>query len=360
MNDLLSIPCVLMRGGTSKGAFFLSSDLPLDTAERDHVLLSVMGIGDPLQIDGVGGGNPVTSKVAIVGPASVPGADVDYLFAQVRIDRQLVDTSPNCGNMLAGVGPFAAEAGLVRIQQGETMIRIHNVNTGKIIESEISTPNGRVAYLGDASIDGVSGSAAPIALTFLDAAGARTGKLLPTGRASEMIDGIEVTCIDCAMPMMLVEATALGLSGAESPAMLNENRGFLVRLEELRMEAGRRIGFGNVSNQVIPKPVLLSRPDGDADLRVRYFMPAECHPALATTGAVGLATACVTPETIAAKVIGLRPLPTTVRIEHPKGHFDVKLRLRDGKILASVLRTARRLFEGRVLARPYVRTSTPA
>lgn len=352
MNDLFSIPCVLMRGGTSKGAFFLASDLPENPDERDQILLSVMGSGHPLQIDGIGGGNPVTSKVAIVGPSSVPDADIDYLFAQVRVDRQIVDTSPNCGNMLAAVGPFAAEAGLVRVRPGMTVIRIHNVNTGKIIEAEIPTPGGRISYLGEASIDGVPGKAAPIALTFMDASGARTGKLFPTGRAHEVIDGVDVTCIDCAMPMMMLEAEAVGVTGHEAPAVLNADAALLARLDALRIEAGRRMGFGDVSNQVVPKPVLIARPIKDGDLDVRYFMPNECHPSLATTGAVGIATACVTADTIASRLIGVRELPTTLRIEHPSGHLDVKLRRRDDKLLAGVLRTARRLFEGRVLAKP--------
>ncbi|MET3791311.1 4-oxalomesaconate tautomerase [Aquamicrobium terrae] len=352
MNDLFSIPCVMMRGGTSKGAFFLASDLPEDPQERDQILLSVMGSGHPLQIDGIGGGNPVTSKVAIVGPSSVPGADVDYLFAQVRPDRGVVDTSPNCGNMLAAVGPFAAEAGLVRVRQGTTVIRIHNVNTRKIIEAEIPTPNGQVSYLGEAAIDGVPGRAAPIALTFMDAAGARTGKLLPTGHPSEVIDGIEVTCIDCAMPMMLLEAQALGLTGHETPAGLNADATLIARLDALRVEAGRRMGLGDVSGQVIPKPVLIAPPAKGGDLAVRYFMPQDCHPALATTGAVGIATACVTEGTVASRLIGMRDLPAVLALEHPSGQIDVRLRLRDGKLLAGILRTARRLFEGRVLARP--------
>ncbi|TDW20688.1 hypothetical protein EV128_12437 [Rhizobium azibense] len=352
MNDLISIPCVLMRGGTSKGPFFLASDLPSDARQRDQILLSVMGSGHPLQIDGIGGGNPVTSKVAIVGPPTVPDADVDYLFAQVRIDQQFIDTSPNCGNMLAAVGPFAIEAGLVKSTTGVTRVRIHNVNTGKLIEAEVPTPDGRVAYLGDASIDGVPGNAAPIALTFMDAAGARTGKLFPTGNPRDIIDGIDVTCIDCAMPMMLLEAAALGVTGNESTAELNANSALLQRLETLRLEAGRRMGMGDVSNQVTPKPVLISKPDKGGDLAVRYFMPHQCHPSLATTGAVGIATACISGGTVASRLIGDRKPPVVLVLEHPSGHLDVKLDARDGKTAAGILRTARRLFEGHVFAKP--------
>ncbi len=352
MNDLLAIPCVLMRGGTSKGPFFLASDLPAAASERDKILLSVMGSGHPLQIDGIGGGNPVTSKVAIVGPASIPGADVDYLFAQVRVDQQIVDTSPNCGNMLAAVGPFAIEAGLVPVRGETTLVRIHNVNTGKMIEADVPTPNGNVSYLGEAAIDGVPGSAAPIALTFMDAAGARTGQLFPTGKPIDSIDGVAVTCIDCAMPMMLVEAGAIGATGFETTAHLNADKTLLDRLEKLRIAAGERMGLGDVRNQVTPKPVLISRPKSGGDISVRYFMPHQCHPSLATTGAVGIATACINEGTVASLLVGTRKPPVVLSIEHPSGHLDVKLHERDGKVVAGILRTARRLFEGHVFAKP--------
>ena len=352
MNDLIRIPCVLMRGGTSKGPFFLASDLPSDPSERDQILLSVMGSGHPLQIDGIGGGNPVTSKVAIVGPATASGADVDYLFAQVRVDQQMVDTSPNCGNMLAAVGPFAIEAGLVKATGPVTRVRIYNVNTGKHIEAEVPTPEGKVAYLGDASIDGVPGRAAPIALTFMDAAGSRTGKLFPTGRPREIIDGVSVTCIDCAMPMMIVEAAALGATGYETAAELNANNALLAQLESLRLQAGQLMGMGDVRTQVAPKPVLISKPRANGDLNVRYFMPHECHPSLATTGAVGIATACISEGTVASGMIGWRKPPVVLVLEHPSGRLDVRLDSRDGKTVAGILRTARRLFEGQVFAKP--------
>lgn len=352
MNDLLSIPCVLMRGGTSKGPFFLASDLPADPVARDQILLSVMGSGHPLQIDGIGGGNPVTSKVAIVGPPSRPDADVDYLFAQVRIDQQIVDTSPNCGNMLAAVAPFAIEANLVDVSGPSTLVRIHNVNTGKLIEAEVPTPSGRVAYLGDASIDGVPGKAAPIALTFMDASGARTGKLFPTGRPQDEIDGIAVTCIDCAMPMVLMDAASVGVSGTESAAELNANAEVLARIEAIRLQAGHLMGMGDVTWQVTPKPVLLSKPRNKGALNVRYFMPHECHPSLATTGAVGIATACISEGTLAAQMIGSCRPPVVLSIEHPSGHLDVKLQMREGRLVTGILRTARRLFEGQVFAKP--------
>ncbi|RUM23979.1 4-oxalomesaconate tautomerase [Rhizobium vallis] len=352
MNDLISIPCVLMRGGTSKGPFFLASDLPSEPASRDQVLLSVMGSGHPLQIDGIGGGNPITSKVAIIGKSTVPDADVDYLFAQVRVDQQIVDTSPNCGNMLAAVGPFAIEAGLAAVSGETTIVRINNLNTGKMIEAEVPTPQGRVAYMGDAAIDGVPGRAAPIALTFMDAAGARTGQLFPTGKAIDTIDGVDMTCIDCAMPMILMEAESLGVSGYETSAELNGNGALLQRMEALRLSAGERMGMGDVRDQVTPKPVLIARPSKGGALSVRYFMPHECHPSLATTGAVGIATACISEGTVAARLVGLQQPPVILSLEHPSGRLDVKLDHRDGKVVAGILRTARRLFEGRVFAKP--------
>lgn len=352
MNDLLKIPCVLMRGGTSRGPFFLASDLPRDQSDRDAALLSIMGSGHPLQIDGIGGGNPVTSKVAIVGPSQTEGADVDYLFAQVRTDRQYVDYSPNCGNMLAAVGPFAIEAGLVQGNGKDTLVRIHNVNTGKLIEAKVPTCGNEVIYLGDASIDGVPGLAAPIALTFVDAAGAKTGKLLPTGRPVNAIDGIDVTAIDCAMPMVLMRAADFGLTGQEEPQALTANRQLIERLTDIRIKAGALMGMGNVTDMVIPKPVLISPARRGGTLSVRYFMPNECHPTLATTGAVGIATAAVTPGTVAFEQARVPVVPTQIRIEHPAGRLDVQLEMRNGAITAGLVRTARRLFEGYAFAKP--------
>jgi 2-methylaconitate cis-trans-isomerase PrpF len=349
-----------MRGGTSRGPFFLASDLPADRDQRDAVLLSIMGSGHPLQIDGIGGGNPVTSKVAIIGPASVDGADVDYLFAQVRTDRQIVDYSPNCGNMLAAVGPFAIEAGLVRASGSSTLVGIHNVNTRKIIEAKVPTQNGEVIYLGDASIDGVPGLAAPIALTFLDAAGAKTGKLFPTGNASDIIQGIAVTSIDCAIPMVLVRAEDVGVSGYEDAAFLSANRELIAKLASIRTEAGRLMGMGDVSDMVIPKPVILSAPRRGGTLSVRYFMPNDCHPALATTGAVGIATAVASAGTVASTIAGGAQLPVLVRIEHPSGRIDVQLETRSGSTVAGLVRTARRLFEGYAFAKPNERVEHAA
>jgi len=348
-----AIPCVLMRGGTSRGPYFLSSDLPADSAARDEILLDVMGSGHELQVDGIGGGHPLTSKVAIVGASRVPGADVDYLFAQVNVRERFVDTSPNCGNLLAGVGPFALEAGLVAPSDGISTVRIYNVNTKKLIEARIQTPGGRVIYDGNTAIDGVPGTAAPIHLAFLNAAGAKTGQLLPTGSARDIIAGIEVSCVDAAMPIVACRAVDMGKTGYEPPAELNADLDFMRRLEALRREAGLRMGLGDVSRLVIPKPVLVARARGGGSLAGRYFMPHACHNAFATTGAVAVGTAAVTPRTVIADTAGTPNLPTDIVIEHPSGTMQVHLERRAGEPapVAYLVRTARRLFEGRVLVR---------
>lgn len=352
MATTLRIPCVLMRGGTSRGPFFLASDLPRDVTERDAALISVMGAGHELQVDGIGGGNPLTSKVAIVGPATRTDAQVDYLFAQVKVRERVVDTSPNCGNMLSGVGPFAIEAGLVPVTDGSTLVRIHNVNTGKIIEARVATPGGHVTYVGDAAIDGVPGTAAPVHLAFLDAAGSKTGKLLPTGRPVDRIEGIDVTCIDAAIPLVIIRATDLDKTGWERPDELDADSKFLARLEAIRVEAGKRMGFANAADIVIPKPVLIAAPRAGGTISARYFMPHSCHKALAITGGVGLATACATPGTVAQLITGTIDFPRTLTLEHPSGRLDVRLELTAGRTepVAYVLRTARRLFEGTVFA----------
>jgi 2-methylaconitate cis-trans-isomerase PrpF len=352
-NDLVRIPSVLMRGGTSRGPFFLRSDLPTDAAARDAVLIAAMGAGHELQVDGVGGGHPLTSKVAIVGPSQVTGADVDYLFAQVKVRERVVDTSPNCGNMLAGVGPFAIETGLVPATDGATLVRIYNVNTGKLIEARVATPGGRVTYDGDTVIDGVPGAAAPVYLAFIDAAGSKTGALLPTGAAVDRCGDVEVSCVDAAMPVMIVRARDLGKTARETPAELEADRAFMARLEQLRIAAGARMGIADAAERVIPKPVLVAPATHGGTLATRYFMPHQCHNALATTGAVALATACVTPGTIAAELAGRIDLPATLAFEHPSGHLDVRLERRDGAAqpVAAIVRTARRLFEGAVLVK---------
>lgn len=344
----LKIPCVLMRGGTSRGPFFLASDLPSDPAARDAVLVGAMGSGHALQIDGLGGGNALTSKVAIVGPSTVAGADVDYLFAQVRVLERSVDTSPNCGNMLAAVGPFAIERGLVPARSGTTVVRIHNVNTGKIIEAHIATPNGVVDEEGGTAIDGVPGTAAAIHLAFVDAAGSRTGALLPTGLRRDVIEGLEVTCIDAAMPLVVIDARDLGKTAAERPEDLDADRTLMARLEAIRREAGRRMGLGDVTERVVPKPVIVGPARSGGAFAARYFMPANCHKALAVTGGVALATAAITPGTVLQAFVDPPALPADIAIEHPSGRMQLHVGRPAGSAgpVVSVVRTARRIFEG--------------
>ena len=345
-----AIPCVLMRGGTSRGPYLLASDLPSDPAERDEVLIRIMGSGHELQVDGIGGGHPLTSKVAIISRSAVPGADVDYLFAQVNVRERKVDTSPNCGNMLAGVGPFALETGLVKAADDQSTVRIHNVNTGKLIEARVQTPRGHVRYDGDTAIDGVPGTAAPIHLAFLNAAGAKTGKLLPTGNPVDVISGVAMSLVDAAMPIMAVIARDLGVTGYEMPAEYAANTEFIRRLESLRLEAGRRMGLVDVSDLVIPKPVLLAPARGGGHLNARYFMPHVCHNAFAATGAVAAGTAAVTPGTLIAEIAGPQSLPVDFIIEHPSGKMPIHIEQRPGESapVVYIIRTARRLFEGRV------------
>jgi 2-methylaconitate cis-trans-isomerase PrpF len=302
-------------------------------------------------VDGIGGGHPLTSKVAIVSRSKIPGADVDYLFAQVNVRERLVDTSPNCGNMLAGVGPFALEAGLVPASDGVSTVNIYNVNTKKLIEARIQTPGGHVEYEGTAAIDGVPGTAAPIHLAFLDAAGSKTGKLFPTGNPKDVVDGITLSLVDACMPIMAAKASDLGMTGYESPAEFAANRGFMERLETLRLEAGRLMGLGDVRKLVIPKPVLVAPARSGGTLAARYFMPHACHNAFAITGAVAVGTAAVTPGNVIAEVAGTPKLPVDIVIEHPSGRMQLRLEQRPGEKapVAYLVRTARRLFEGRVL-----------
>jgi 2-methylaconitate cis-trans-isomerase PrpF len=353
MDDLQRIPCVLMRGGTSKGPFFLRSDLPADPAQRDAMLLEIMGSGHPLQIDGIGGGNPLSSKVAIIGPATRDGADVDYLFAQVKVEERLVDTAPNCGNMLSAVGAFAIETGLVTASAPETRVRVHNVNTGKIIESRHQTPGGEVRYQGETMIDGVPGTAAPVYLAFLEAIGAKTGRLLPSGAPQEVIQGVPVSLIDGATPIMAVRAEAFGLTGSEPAWQLDQNHPFIARLEALRIEAGHRMGLGDVRGSVLPKPVLIGAAQTGGDLAVRYFTPASCHTSLATTGAVSIAIAATLPDSIVGVSLPGLGLPADLTFEHPSGRMAVRIDRNEatGEPVVFVTRTCRRLFEGAVLVR---------
>ncbi|MBB5539436.1 4-oxalomesaconate tautomerase [Rhizobium giardinii] len=353
MDDQIRIPCVLMRGGTSKGPFFLNSDLPSDPRQRDELLIEMMGSGHPLEIDGLGGGNSLSSKVAIVGPSTRDGADVDYLFAQVKVLERAVDTGPNCGNMLSAVGAFAIEKGLISAQRGETSVRVHNVNTGKIIEARIQTPGGELRYQGETAIDGVPGTAAPVYLAFLEAVGAKTGMLLPSGTPQEIINGVPVSLVDGATPVVIARAENFGLTGSESAAELDASAEFMAQLEEIRIDAGRRMGLGDVRDSVLPKPVLIGTPRNGGTLAVRYFTPHACHTSLATTGAVSIAIAATLPDSIVGAMLPELNFPADLTLEHPTGRIDVRVE-RDETTLDPVVfitRTCRRLFEGAALVR---------
>lgn len=348
------IPCVLMRGGTSRGPFFLASDLPSDSRQRDDVLLAAMGSPHDYQVDGIGGANPLTSKVAIISRSQRPDADVDYLFAQVLVNESIVDTKPNCGNMLVGVGPFAIEAGLIPARHPETTVRIFNVNTKALVEAIVQTPGGKVTYEGNASIDGVRGTAAPVGLNFKSAIGSVTGKLLPTGRPLDVIDGVDVSCVDVAMPMIIMRAAQFGKTGYETPAELDADRTLFERMEKIRRKAGELMGLGDVSKLVVPKIGLLAPPRHGGTVSSRYFVPYSCHKAHAVTGTVCVASACAIPGTVAAQIAALPPPPQgVVQIEHPSGKIAIDLDAELGTEKqalrrAALIRTARRLFDGHV------------
>jgi 2-methylaconitate cis-trans-isomerase PrpF/tripartite-type tricarboxylate transporter receptor subunit TctC len=352
------IPCVLMRAGTSRGPFFLREWLPADDQARDQALIGAIGASDPLQLDGLGGNSTLNSKVAIVSLSTRPDCDLDYLFAQVGVGHQSVDTRPNCGNMLAGVAPFAIEQGLVMAQDGTTTVRIHNVNTGATIESTVCTPGRQVSYEGDARIDGVPGTAAPILLNFLDAWGAVTGKVFPTGQRIDVVDGLEVTCIDAAMPLMLLRAADMGVTGRERPAELDANTALLTRIEKLRIEMGARMGLGDVTHSVIPKPVLVSPGDHPDSIVSRYFTPHKCHASHAVTGAIGVSTAFALPGTVAsglARAAGRHALA----VVHPQGQIDldVEVAMDGGEVAvvrAALVRTARKIMQGELTLPDYV------
>lgn len=344
------IPCLLMRGGTSKGAYFLASDLPSQPTQRDRLLLAVMGSPDKRQIDGIGGSDPLTSKVAIIKPSDRPDADVDYLFAQVLVDEPRVDYGQNCGNILAGVGPFAIEKGLVAIHAAITPVRIFMENTGQVAVAKVPTPNGAICYAGETRIDGVPGQAAPILIEFADVAGSSCGALLPTGNARDVFDGVEVTCIDNGMPVVLVRAADLGCSGEESPEQLEANSLLKARLESIRLQAGPRMNLGDVSARNVPKMCLVAPAQSGGAISTRSFIPHRCHTAIGAFGAVSAATACLIEGSVAHAIAHLPGGEVKrISVEHPTGEFSVEIRLHNGQIAGcGLIRTARLLFEGRV------------
>jgi 4-oxalomesaconate tautomerase len=352
---LNEISCMLIRGGTSKGAFFLASDLPSEIEARDRILLAALGSPDPRQIDGIGGSDPLTSKVAIVGRSRRKDADVDYLFAQVAVDRPIVDTSVSCGNLLAGVGPFAIESGLVHPGNPLTRVRVHAVNTGSLIEVVVRTPGGEPRYDGSIAIDGVPGKAAPVLLNYGDVAGSKTGVLLPTGALRDRIEGVDVTCIDAAVPVVVIAAESLGKSGGETPEELNGDAEMLARIERIRRVAAYRMGLGDVQDKVMPKAALVSAPKFDRGVRSRYFVPHMCHAAHAVTGAIAIACCSVLEGSVAFDFARVgRSAKERVVVEHPSGSLAIDLETENqGSDLlirrAGLVRTARPLFRGKVL-----------
>jgi 4-oxalomesaconate tautomerase len=357
-----AIPCTMMRGGTSKGAYFLADDLPADRAERDRILLAVMGSPDARQIDGIGGATSLTSKVAVISPSADPEIDVDYLFLQVVVDEARVDDGQNCGNILVGVGPFAIEHGLVEAQDGATTVRIRMVNTDARVEAVVQTPGGIVEYEGDAVIDGVPGSAAPVLLDFLDTAGSSCGSLLPTGNARDTVEGVAVTMIDNGMPCVIMRAADLGRTGYESKAELDKDTELKARIETIRLACGPRMNLGDVKERTFPKMFLVAPPREGGLISTRSFIPHDCHAAVGVFAAVSVATACFTPGAVTD---GLAVIPEgerkTCGIEHPSGVFVTTVKLgADGTVeRAGIVRTTRKLFDGKVFV-PAARLSRAA
>ena len=359
-----------MRGGTSRGPFFLASDLPGDLATRNRVLLAVMGSPDKRQIDGLGGAHPLTSKVGIVSMGSKPGVALDFLFAQLQPDKDTVDTTPNCGNMLAAVLPFALECGLIQAQGDTTTVRVLTLNTDMQCDVTVQTPmtpSGRqVRYDGDARIDGVPGASAPITINFLDTAGSVCAGLLPTGRVRDRVtvdadpaQGLEgftldVTCIDNGMPLVMLRASDLGCTGQESVAELNADTRLKQRLEALRLKTGQLMGLGDVGKKSFPKMTLVSRPLAGGALSTRSFIPHVCHDAIGVLAAVTVGTACVLDGSV-TEGIAVMPSgnPKVVSVEHPTGEFSVELGIDPANpqqvTRAALLRTARLIMRGEVM-----------
>lgn len=350
-----AIPFLFMRGGTSRGPYFNRADLPEDREALAEVLIAVIGSGHPGNIDGIGGGSAVTTKVAMLSPATDDWGDVDYFFAQVSVEDRTVDFKPTCGNILSGVGPAAIEMGLVPVEGAQTTVRINAVNTGARVVATVETPGGAVAYDGEASVAGVPGTAAPVALQFMDTVGGSTGAFLPTGNLMDSFDGINVTCMDVAMPMVIARAESFGLTGYETAKDLDKNRDFFAAMEAVRIKAGEAMGIKNVAKSVTPKFGLLAPALGGGTIATRYFMPWNTHPSMAVTGAQCLASAVLTPGTVAD---GLAEAPNTgpakVTLEHASGQIDVLVdfEMQDGEIVlrsAGLVRTARLLARGEVM-----------
>ena len=358
MRDMDGVRCMVIRGGTSKGAYFLRDDLPTDTAERDELLMRIMGTPDARQIDGIGGAHPLTSKVAVVWPSDDEGVDIEYLFLQVGVDQPIVTDRQNCGNLLAGVGPFTIERGLIAAGGTEGRVRIHMINTDSIAVATIPMADGMPIYSGETAIAGVPGTAATIRLDFDDIAGGSCGALLPTGRAVDTIAGTEVTLIDNGMPVVVLRAADLDVTGYEEPAGLEANEELRSRLEDIRLQAGKLMNLGDVTSTTVPKLTLVAPPRDGGSISTRTFIPHRVHDAIGVLGAVSVATAALLPDSPANRVLeGGRD--GLVVVEHPTGTFDASIDVTfaaDGTPevgRAGIIRTARKLMDGLVFPREY-------
>jgi 2-methylaconitate cis-trans-isomerase PrpF len=352
MTGQIKIPCLFMRGGTSRGPYFLKSDLPQDLEKRDKTLLAVMGSPDIRQIDGLGGADPVKSKVAIISKSEEKDVDVNYYFAQVKIDEPIVDTKPSCGNMLIGVGPFSIERNLVQAQEKETKVVIRDMNTGMKIEEIVQTPNKEVSYDGDFKIDGVPNSGTPVEIRFLETIGAKTKKLFPTGNKIDVINGIECSLVDAAMPVVFFRAKDLGVTGNESHLSLNQNQKLIDEMGKIRIELGKRVGLGDVTKSVIPKMAIISKAD-KGSIKSRYFMPWSCHNGYAITGSIALSAAAKSKGTVCSEFYNDYSDKGDFEIEHPTGISKVKLEIKyQGEeivdLIASTTRHARLIMSGDV------------
>ena len=351
------VPTMILRGGSSKGAYFLEHDLPDDPQERDDLLLRIMGSPDDRQIDGIGGAHPLTSKVAVVAPSPSDASDVEYLFLQVAVGEARVSDQQNCGNLLAGVGPFAVERGLVAVDpsQTEATVRIRMVNTDAVATATFPVADGGPVYHGDTGISGVPGTAAAIRLDFEDVAGGSTGALLPTGNVRDTLAGIDCTLIDNGMPVVVLRADAAGVSGYEPCAELEATSDLRSRLEEIRLQAGPLMRLGDVAETTVPKLTMVAPPQSTGHLCTRTFIPHRCHDAIGVLGAVSVATAALLPGSPANEVLAGQPDDRVV-LEHPTGDFEaaVTMTLDGGQPSvgrAGIVRTARKLMEGTVYPR---------
>ena len=346
------VRCAMLRGGTSRGLFFLADDLPTDDVARDRLLLALMGSPDPLQIDGLGGATSLTSKVAVVSASTEPDVDVDYLFLQLGVDSATVSDRQNCGNMLAAVGPFAVERGLVATQGEQTSVRIRMVNSGSIAVSTFPTPDGKPEYRGTTAIDGVPGTAAPVLLGFTGTEGSATGALLPTGNVVDTIEGVDATCVDNGMPVVVALAESFGLTGTEPAEVLAANQALLDRIDAFRTKAGALMGLGDVSSSSIPKTTLVSRAVDGGQIRTQSFIPVRPHTAIGVLGAVSAVTGLLLPGAVGHERSASWPNDSSrVDVEHPSGHVLVDVVVDTSAtpprpVRSGIVRTARKLFDG--------------